>query len=40
MMVNPDADGYAKTVNHRQILRKTKKQQQPMENQKTAKSEK
>jgi len=25
MMVNPDVDGYAKTLNHQKILRKTKK---------------
>jgi len=25
MMVNPDVDGYTKTLNHREVLRKTQK---------------
>jgi len=36
--MNLDVDGYAKTLNHRKIIRKTKKQQ-PTENQKNSKTE-
>ena len=35
-MVNPDVDGYPKTLNHQQILRKTQKN---TENQKNTKTE-
>ena len=35
-MVNPDVDGYTKTLNHQQILRKTQKN---TENQKNTKTE-
>jgi len=31
MIMNPDVGGYTKTLNHRKILRKSKKQQ-PAEN--------
>jgi len=36
--MNLDVDGYAKTLNHRKILEKRKKQQ-PTENQKNSKTE-
>jgi len=39
MMVNPDVDGYAKTLNHRKIIRKTRKKQQSTENQTNTKTE-
>ena len=39
MMVNPDVDDYSKTLNHRNILRKTQTKQQPTENQKNTKTE-
>jgi len=39
MVVNPDVDGYDKTLNHRKILRKTKKNQESTEKQKNAKTE-
>jgi len=29
MMVNPDVDGYTKTLNHRKIIRKTPKNNVP-----------
>ena len=38
-MVNPDVDDYSKTLNHRNILRKTQTKQQPTENQKNTKTE-
>jgi len=38
MLVNPEVDGYTKTLHHRTILRKTQ-QQQPTENQKNTKTE-
>jgi len=38
-MVNPDVDGYTKTLNHLNIFRKPRKQQ-PTENQKNTKTEK
>jgi len=34
MMVNPDVDGYTKTLNHRKTLRKNADKQEPIENQK------
>jgi len=37
-MMNPDVDSYAKTLNHRRIIRKTQKQQ-PTENQTNTKTE-
>jgi len=37
-MVNPDVDSYAKTLNHRKIIRKTQKQQLT-ENQRNTKTE-
>jgi len=37
-MVNPDMDGYGKTLNNRKILRKTQKTQ-PNENQTNTKTE-
>jgi len=37
MTVNPDVDGYTKTQNHQQILRKTQKK--TAENQKNTKTE-
>jgi len=39
MMVNPGADGYTKTLNHRKVMRKMQKKQQPTENQKNSKIE-
>ena len=40
MMVNPGVGGYTKTLNHRKILwKKHKKQKQPTENHKGAKTE-
>jgi len=39
MMVNPDVDGYTKTVNHRKVLRKMEKKEQPTENQNNTKTE-
>jgi len=37
-MVNPDVDGYTKTLNHRKIFRETKTQP-PTENLKNTKTE-
>ena len=38
-MVNPDVDGYTKTLHIRKILRKTQRKQQPTENRKNTKTE-
>jgi len=38
MMVNPDADVYTKTLNHRKYS-KNRKNQQPIENQRNTKTE-
>jgi len=39
MLVNPDVDGYTKTLHIWKILRKAQKKQQPNENQKNTKTE-
>jgi len=39
MMVNLDVGGYTKTINHRNIIRKMQKKQQPTENQINTKTE-